>query len=43
MDDIEGARPNAFGKVASIKGKDYMKIEDIPGARPRYVEDEERR
>ena len=43
VDDIEGARPNAFGKVASIKGKDYMKIEDIPGARPRYVEDEERR
>jgi len=43
VDDIDGASPNAFGKARSIKGKDYMQIADIPGARPRYLETEERR
>ena len=42
-DDIEGASPNAFGKAKDIKGKDYMKVNDIEGARPRGLEREEHR
>ncbi len=37
-DDIDGAQPNAFGKVSAIKGRDYMQVEDIPGAKSRYLE-----
>ena len=42
-DDIEGASPNAYGKARYITGKNYMDIQDIPGAKPRYKEIEERR
>ena len=41
--DIEGAKPNAFGKASAIKGKVYMNTEDIPGARPRYLAEEAKR
>ena len=43
VDDIEGATPNAFGKVRDINGRDYMTVEDIPGAKPRYLAEEQRR
>ena len=34
--DIEGALPNAFGKVKDIKGRDYINITDMPETQPRY-------
>jgi len=42
-DDIDGASPNAYGKVRHIQGRDYMQIQDIKGAKPRYIEQEELR
>ena len=42
-DDIDGSKPNACGHARRFKGKDYMNIEDIPGAKSRYRELEERR
>ena len=36
--DIEGARPDPFKKIKNIQGLDYMNVQDIPGARPRYIE-----
>ena len=43
-DDIDGTKPNAFGRAARFaQGKDHMSIGDIPGAKPRYLELEERR
>lgn len=41
-DDIPGASPNAYGKARYITGKNYMDIQDIPGAKPHYREVEER-
>jgi hypothetical protein len=29
--DIDGATPNAFGKLKQIKGRDYINIGDIKG------------
>ena len=34
--DIEGAVPNAFGKVKNIKGRDYININDISGTESKY-------
>ena len=42
-DDIEGSKPNACGHARRFQGKDYMNVEDIPGAKSRYRELEERR
>ena len=42
-DDIDGASPNAYGRARYLQGKDYMNIQDIPGAKPRYRELIERR
>lgn len=34
--DIEGAVPNAFGKVKNIRGRDYINISDIKGTTSKY-------
>ena len=34
--DIEGATPNAFGKLKSIQGRDYINITDIKGTQSGY-------
>ena len=34
--DIEGAVPNAFGKISNIKGRDYINITDIKGTQSKY-------
>lgn len=34
--DIEGAVPNAFGKVKNIRGRDYINITDMPETQPGY-------
>ena len=42
VEDIEGTSPNAFGNAAKFKNKDssyMMQTIDIPGARPRYLEE----
>ena len=34
--DIDGAVPNAFGKLNNIKGRDYINITDISGTQSKY-------
>jgi len=36
--DIPGAKPDAFGKLKNIHGRDYNSIEDIVGAKPSFLE-----
>ncbi len=40
--DIEGASPSSLGRHRMIEGKDYMATNDIPGARPRFMIQQER-
>jgi hypothetical protein len=34
---IQGAQPDAYGRLRNIKGRDYNAINDIEGARPKYM------
>jgi hypothetical protein len=37
ISDIAGAKPDAFGKLRNIKGRDYNNVNDIPGAMPKFL------
>lgn len=38
ISDIPGAKPDAFGRLKNIQGRDCNNINDIKGARPMYME-----